>query len=99
MMMWIEVITSTRVSTIAASEGAAFAFGLSSRRRTATLVTLVNATSMIDITRSAEMNKAAIRNSVPLSIGTCAADDVQVFSFARRRFRGHIPSNAAVRAK
>src|SRR5262245_58870812 len=84
---------------MAAMDGAALALGLSTRRRTATLLTFVNATSMIDITSSAAVKQAPTTNSVPLSIGTCAGDDVQWSSSLRRRSHGHIPSDAAIRAE
>src|SRR5438093_1432521 len=69
----MEVMTSARLSSIAASDMAAFALGRSIKRRTDTLFTFVNATSMMDITTRATMNKAPMSNSVPLSIGTFAA--------------------------
>src|SRR5262245_547670 len=95
----MEVRTSALVSTIAASDGAAFARGRSWRRRNPTLLTFVKATSMTDITRSARMNTVPMRNSVPFNIGTCAASDVQGLSFPHHQFRGRIPLNAAARAE
>src|SRR6185369_13190551 len=95
----MEVRTSALVSTIETSDGAAFARGRSMRRRNPTLLTFVNATSMTDITKRARMNTVPMRNSVPFNIRTCAASDVQGFSFPHGQFRGRIPSDAAVRAE
>ena len=95
----MDVRTSARFSSIDANACAAFAFGRSTSRRTATLLTPLNATSIVDMTSTARIKKEPIRNSVPVNIQTCAADDARLPSFARRLFRGRIPLNEAVHAK
>src|SRR3989442_15649290 len=95
----MDVRTSERVSSNVPSDEAAFPFGPSTRRRTATLFTFANATSMVDISVSATMNRAAMKTSVPLNIEIFAANDVLRSSSRPYRFRGRIPSSAAVHAE
>src|SRR5438046_296921 len=99
MTTWIDISTSGLVSSSSTREGAAFALGLSISRRTEILFTALKAMSMTDITSKMVINSPAMKSSLPLNIGTFAASAVRRFSFHRHRFRGHIPSDVAVRAR
>src|SRR5262247_4165656 len=89
--MWSDSRTSPRLWSSDTSIGANLILGLSRSRRTATLVTLLKATSMMVVDSSTSTNNSAVNSSVPLNIETFGEGVFQWLASLHRLFRDHTP--------